>query len=186
MSTDGLIVVDGGLPWESQKEAIIELLSRGTVAGLRNRLKQIGFTGKVDKVKKQDLIDEFIALKHKEWHGLTKHKPQMTSLKQAREATKKRKNWDRDDEHSQQAEQMPQKRARLPAFLEKKEREASENREASSKRESTPAKHPDKREASGSRQKDKAMLFKDVIDISSSEPSRPGTQIKPRAKQEPK
>lgn len=180
MSTEGVIVVDGGQPWESQKEAMIELLSRGTVAGLRNRLKQIGFTGKIDKVKKQDLIDEFIALKHKEWQGLTKHKPQMTSLKQAREATKKRKNWDRDDEHSQQAEQMPQKRARLPAFLEKKEREAS------SKRESTPAKHPDKREVSGSRQKDKAMLFKDVIDISSSEPSRPGTQIKPQSKQEPK
>lgn len=39
----------------------------GTVVTLRNKLKELNYTGKLDKVRKDDLIVEYLKIKQQEW-----------------------------------------------------------------------------------------------------------------------
>jgi hypothetical protein len=81
---------------------------------LRTQLKNLGYAEKTDKKRKDDLIDDILNYKHKEWLVLAKPAPTMTSLADAR-ATKKRKRW--ENESLDQAPSIPEKRARIPAFM---------------------------------------------------------------------
>ena len=62
---------------------------------MRSLLAKQGHAEKTDKRRKDDLIDEILNLKHKEW--LTKRAPTMTSLAEARALTKKRKRWENEN-----------------------------------------------------------------------------------------
>jgi hypothetical protein len=103
-----------------------------TVTVLREKLKQSGFTGKLDKVRKDDLIGEYLTIKYKEWQamskpdsGRTESKPEnkLTSLQEARAETRKRKHREESADASKPEE--TNKRAKIPAFLQKKEEEAA-------------------------------------------------------------
>ena len=121
-SADLLIALKADEPWPVQRDRIQEQLRANTVISLRTQLKNLGYAEKTDKKRKDDLIDDILKYKHKDWLALAKPAPAMTSLADAR-ATKKRKRW--ENESLDQAPSIPEKRARIPAFLQQKEREAS-------------------------------------------------------------
>jgi len=75
------------------------------------QLKNLGYYDKTDKKRKENLIEEILIHKHKEWIALAKPAPHMTSLADAR-ANKKRKRWENDN--LEQAGSNSEKRARIP------------------------------------------------------------------------
>ena len=117
---------------------MVDELKPKTVVQLRTILKQSGFGGKLEKFRKDELIDEICKLKEQIWKE--KSKPQqMTSLQDARQ--KKRKNWERevDEERERELAEIQQKsekpkRTKMPSFLQQKEEEAQQIRTGSVKR----------------------------------------------------
>lgn len=65
---------DSHADWETEKARLIEeLRTKETVPSLRTMLKQLGFAGKVDKLRKDDLIDEICKIKQLfEWDAKAK------------------------------------------------------------------------------------------------------------------
>lgn len=106
---------DSQADWESEKAKLIEdLRTKETVPSLRTMLKQLGFAGKVDKLRKDDLIEEICKIKQLfEWNARAKN---------SAKPSKKQQRWEREE--VDEAPKPAEKRARIPAFLAMKEQEA--------------------------------------------------------------
>jgi len=87
--------ITGTRPWEEQESVMRDRLEGLTIPIIQAVMKSLNYTGKMDKVRKADLIAELLKLKQQEWLSLVPKKP--AKVEEIRPSTKKRKIWEREE-----------------------------------------------------------------------------------------